>query len=58
MNSTPHWDRARITYGMSTADRRDAVRDARGSSADQNPIVVCRVWECTSGWVPADALDD
>jgi len=43
---------------MSTADRRDAVRDARGSSADQNPIVVCRVWECTSGWVPADALDD
>jgi len=49
----PTGDRARITYGMSAADRRDAIRDVKWWKADQNPTVVCRAWECTSDWRPA-----
>jgi len=54
----PTGNRTRITYGMSAQNYQDAVRDARWCSADQNPTVVCRSWECTSDWVPAVALDD
>jgi len=51
--TNPTGDRARITYGMSAQDRRDAIRDVQRWKADQNPTVVCRSWECTSDWRPA-----
>lgn len=56
--TNPAGNRARITFGMSAADRRDAVRNVRMASADQNPVVVCRSWECTSDWVASDASED
>ncbi len=49
----PTGERARITYGMSAADRRDAIRAVKRWKADQDPVVECRAWECTSGWRPA-----
>lgn len=56
--TNPAGNRARITFGMSAADRRDAFRNVRMASADQNPVVVCRSWECTSDWVAAVAGED
>jgi len=49
----PTGERVLITYGMSTADRRDAIRDVKRWKADQNPTVIGRAWECTSDWRPA-----